>query len=280
MQSNVIINRVTALPSQPGPWETMDLALASITAKVRRHANAAEVLRKDIDVLGRKLAEQTGAIAQLNRDKTDTLTTFRSELSDLTQRLFCQASDIGQLVAVRNELNVLDKRMSDQTSIIAQVMRDQTDIVSFREQLIEIGQKVAEQASHSAQADSLREELNCLRQELSDQRAVITQLSRDKTDAIADTRRAHERLDAIKTSMPTDLVINDAGELVAVFADGGTKRVGRVVGKDGASGATIADAEINGVGRLVVKMTDGRRIDAGAARGDGKDAAPMPTSGG
>ena len=76
---------------------------------------------------------------------------------------------------------------------------------------------------------------------------------------------------------PASLLINDAGNLVAVYPDGATKDVGRVRGEDGKRGASVMDGSIDDAGNLTLRMSDARNINAGKARGDdGKDGTPGP----
>lgn len=75
-------------------------------------------------------------------------------------------------------------------------------------------------------------------------------------------------------SDPQSLLINDAGELVAVDASGEAKTLGVVRGNRGAS---VMDASIDDSGQLVLRMSDGRNINAGTVRGaPGKDAISKP----
>lgn len=73
---------------------------------------------------------------------------------------------------------------------------------------------------------------------------------------------------------PASFLINEAGALVAVYPDGETKSIGQVCGEDGAAGATVMDGSVNADGALMLRMDDGRIINAGTVRGvPGKDGA-------
>lgn len=71
---------------------------------------------------------------------------------------------------------------------------------------------------------------------------------------------------------PNSFLINDGGELVAVYPDGATKHVGIVRGKDGMRGASVMDGSVDAGGQLILRMSDNRIINAGAVRGEpGRD---------
>lgn len=70
------------------------------------------------------------------------------------------------------------------------------------------------------------------------------------------------RLQATVASLPKHVMIDGAGDLVAVDGSGGTTRIGRVVGKRGREGAGVRDARVED-GQLVLAMSDGRTIRAG-----------------
>jgi hypothetical protein len=71
--------------------------------------------------------------------------------------------------------------------------------------------------------------------------------------------------------LPKSWMIDDEGQLVALFDDGEHKRVGAVRGKDGARGASVMDGSVDEEGILQLRMSDGRHIAAGFVRG--KDGA-------
>ena len=103
--------------------------------------------------------------------------------------------------------------------------------------------------------------------------ATIAEAATNAVGHLVITMTDGRRIDAGRIVDPTpkppaiaEMLVDGDGDLVAVLADASTRRIGRVKGDPGTNGATVADAVINDVGRLVVSMTDGRRIDAGAAR--------------
>lgn len=78
-----------------------------------------------------------------------------------------------------------------------------------------------------------------------------------------------------------DAYIDESGHLIIVFTDGTKKDVGKVTGKDGASGVGmpgmrgkegvgVLTASINNKGNLIITLTDGREIDAGQVSGGGQ----------
>jgi uncharacterized coiled-coil protein SlyX len=66
----------------------------------------------------------------------------------------------------------------------------------------------------------------------------------------------------ITSSLPKNLMIDHAGDLIAVTGEGELVPVGRVRGEDGADGATVQDVQLV-EGALNVVMTDGRKLYAG-----------------
>jgi hypothetical protein len=81
--------------------------------------------------------------------------------------------------------------------------------------------------------------------------------------------------EAAAKRLPTSFLVNEAGVLVAVYANSEPKSVGKVRGDDGARGASVMDGAVDDKGTLVLRMSDGRIIQTGAVRGndgeDGKD---------
>lgn len=77
-------------------------------------------------------------------------------------------------------------------------------------------------------------------------------------------------------SQPSAMLINEAGVLVSVYADGSTKIIGHVRGADGARGASIMDGALDDAGQLVLRMSDGRLVNVGTVKGaDGKDGVGL-----
>ena len=92
--------------------------------------------------------------------------------------------------------------------------------------------------------------------------------------ALREARALAKEVEALKAAPKgaVSFLVNESGELVAVFADGQSKSVGRVRGEDGTPGACVLSASIDDGGQLTFAMSDGRNISAGLARGQpGKD---------
>jgi hypothetical protein len=76
---------------------------------------------------------------------------------------------------------------------------------------------------------------------------------------------------------PTSFLLDEAGELVAVYPDGETKAIGMVRGKNGARGASVMDGSVDDDGNLILRISDGRIINAGNVRGkNGRDGDSAP----
>lgn len=74
---------------------------------------------------------------------------------------------------------------------------------------------------------------------------------------------------------PASFMVNETGALVAVYPDGETKSVGQVRGADGIRGASIMDGSVDAAGQLVLRISDGRIVNAGFVRGEpGKAGEP------
>lgn len=100
--------------------------------------------------------------------------------------------------------------------------------------------------------------------------AVGPRLVGTVTEAVA---REMEGLPAL----PASFFINDAGALIGAYQNGSTKTIGSVRGKDGLRGASIMDGSVDGSGQLVLRMSDGRFINAGVVRGEpGKAGESKP----
>lgn len=67
---------------------------------------------------------------------------------------------------------------------------------------------------------------------------------------------------------PVSFMIDEAGNLVGVYAGGETKQIGLVRGKDGLRGASIMDGSIDEDGLLHLRMSDGRNVQVGKVRGE------------
>jgi hypothetical protein len=67
--------------------------------------------------------------------------------------------------------------------------------------------------------------------------------------------------------LPTSFMVNEAGELAAVYAAGEIRLIGHVRGEDGARGASVMDGDVDDEGVLVLRMSDGRTVKAGLVRG-------------
>ncbi len=110
----------------------------------------------------------------------------------------------------------------------------------------------------------------------SDVASTAVDLARKAAAAIVMAEERIEILESIPKS-PSSFVLDEAGELVAVYPDGTTKTVGVVRGKDGIRGASIMDGHVDDSGQLVLRMSDGRIINAGAVHGkDGAGAEGKP----
>lgn len=117
--------------------------------------------------------------------------------------------------------------------------------------------------------DSLRAEIAELKSSAAAWQDIVTK-------AVTDVSSRIEEFAAIPKS-PSSFMLDDGGELVAVYPDGTTKAVGTVRGKDGARGASVMDGSVDDAGQLVLRMSDGRMINAGIVRGvPGKDATGEP----
>lgn len=71
---------------------------------------------------------------------------------------------------------------------------------------------------------------------------------------------------------PVKHMVDEAGNLVAVYADGETRQIGLVRGKDGLRGASVMDGHVDEAGVLHLRMSDNRDIQVGQVRG--KDGEP------
>jgi hypothetical protein len=80
---------------------------------------------------------------------------------------------------------------------------------------------------------------------------------------VAEVGKAVQALPA----QPVSLLVNEEGVLVAVYADGERKDVGKVRGADGARGASVMDGSIDADGALVLRISDGRELNVGIVRG-------------
>jgi len=77
---------------------------------------------------------------------------------------------------------------------------------------------------------------------------------------------------------PLQWTVNGDGELVAMFADGTTREIGIVKGRDGERGASVMDGKFDGDGALLLRLSDGRIVNCGVGRGEpGKDGEPGAT---
>jgi hypothetical protein len=92
--------------------------------------------------------------------------------------------------------------------------------------------------------------------------------------ALKEVRELRKELAELKAAPKgaVSFLLNDAGELVAVFADGQSQTVGKVRGDDGAPGACVLNASIDEGGHLSFMLSDGRTVSAGVVRG--KDGEP------
>lgn len=94
---------------------------------------------------------------------------------------------------------------------------------------------------------------------------LVEQVNRAAGQAdVASIRLEVERLASrdIISHLPKSLLIDRDGDLIAIRGDGTKDAIGRVCGEDGQDGATIMDMSIVD-GKLHVKMSDGRDLDAG-----------------
>lgn len=78
---------------------------------------------------------------------------------------------------------------------------------------------------------------------------------------------AQKAVDALP-KMPTSLLIDAEGSLVAVYPDGQPKAIGKVRGEDGARGASVMDGEVDDEGHLMLRMSDGRQVRTGKVKGE------------
>lgn len=72
--------------------------------------------------------------------------------------------------------------------------------------------------------------------------------------------------------LPVSFLVNESGILVANYADGEFKSIGKVRGEDGLRGASLMDGSVDTDGTLTLRMSDGRIIQTGIVKGaDGLD---------
>ena len=88
-----------------------------------------------------------------------------------------------------------------------------------------------------AQLAALDVAVRSLQHQLEDTRATVAQLRKTGDDTAAELGEALQRVEALRPFVASDWVIDQDGDLRAILADGKTRRIGRVVGRDGKDGA-------------------------------------------
>jgi hypothetical protein len=286
-------------PSAVGPWQAIELATAQLLARIDAESSIVSGLQRTIEAMQARLADQASLIVQLSRDRTEA-----AAAADTERRLAAAAAETERLQATaaaeRAHADVAaaaaraNARLDALVPLVpASMMIDAAgDLVAVLSDgdTRSIGRVRGEDGGTGATlTDAIVNEHGRLEIRMTDGRRIDAGHVRGQDApppapvahpaaadaATAEAARAHARLDALAPMTLRSLVVDDAGDLVAVTADGAMQRVGRVKGQDGINGATIADAAVNEHGRLEIRMTDGRRIDAGHVRGaDGTLVAP------
>lgn len=101
-----------------------------------------------------------------------------------------------------------------------------------------------------AQLAALEAAVAALQHQLEDTKTSVAQLRKARDDTAEGLRDALARIDALRPFMAADWIIDQDGDLRAILTDGQSKRIGRVVGRDGepgkpgAPGAPGKDGEI------------------------------------
>lgn len=109
-------------------------------------------------------------------------------------------------------------------------------------------------------------------------KALATLIAKQSELIAVGVERFGEEIDkrfAELPQLPVSFLVNESGILVANYADGEFKSIGKVRGEDGLRGASLMDGSVDTEGTLVLRMSDGRIIQTGVVKGaDGHDGRP------
>ncbi len=123
-----------------------------------------------------------------------------------------------------------------------------------------------------ATADGLTAHVRQLSERDRELRAALDVTTTDLSERVAAVDR---RMRGTLSQFPKRLMVDRSGDLVAINGEGETTVVGRVAGRDGTDGASVQDVRVED-GRMVIRSTDGRRMDVGAWPTVDPDAALRP----